>query len=76
MLLSADWTSATVEDTALIRRSIRENWPVEKGEAILIALGSALSPSERPVQVLRVASVAVEKRNLHRAYLALKSQRI
>jgi hypothetical protein len=45
---------------------MRENWPVEEGEAILKALTSAISPLERPRQMNRVAGllIAIEGRNL------------
>ena len=73
--MSADWTSATAGDTSLIRQSLRESWPVEKGEAILEALTSELSPADRPRQVIRVAELllAIEKHNLRRALKSCKT---
>ena len=73
--MRADWTEATVEDAALIRQSLRESWPVEKGEAILKALTSELSPTDRPRQVVRVAALilAIERYNLRRARAPCKT---
>ena len=73
--MQTDWTEASVEDAALIRQSLRESWPVEKGEAILEALTSELWPMDRPRQVFRVAALilAIEKHNLRDAQAPCKT---
>jgi len=55
--LQADWSKATVEDTALNRLAVRENWPAANGEAILEALTSAVSTIQRPWQAVRLAQL-------------------
>ncbi len=51
----ADWTGETVEDAALLRQAVREDWPTENGQAILKAIASKIRPAERPRQALRAA---------------------
>jgi len=55
--LQADWSKATVEDTALNRLAVRENWPAANGEAILETLTSAVSTIQRPWQAVRLAQL-------------------
>ena len=73
--LRADWTKASVEDAALIRQSLRESWPGAKGEAIIDALTSAISPTDRPRQAIRVTALilAIEKHYLRRAQMPCKT---
>ena len=55
--MQADWSKATVEDTALNRLAVRENWPAANGEAILETLTSAVSTIQRPWQAVRLAQL-------------------
>ena len=67
--LCADWTLATVEDAAVTRQSLRENWPVKNGETILEAFSSVFSTLDRPRRGLRVAAliISIDRARLARA---------
>jgi len=67
--LRADWTRISVEDAALIRQAVRENWPTENGEAILETLTSAVDPTGQPRRAVRLAQLLlrIDRHQLRRA---------
>ena len=70
--LQADWIGATVEDAALLRQAVREDWPTENGEAILKAIASNIRPAYRPRQALRAALLllCIDRHQLRRATIS------